>query len=79
MLCLILTEGIHKKKVESVRKYANKIHRIPRQMQCSPHGQRCNKVVFITEEDDEGLPLMKVNVTGRENLWGKTKISLLRA
>ena len=45
----------------------------------STWAKRCDKVVFVTEEDDEVLPVMKVNVTGRENLWGKTKISLVRA
>ena len=45
----------------------------------STWSKRCDTVVFVTEEDDEVLPVMKVNVTGRENLWGKTKISLVRA
>ena len=45
----------------------------------STWAKRCDTVVFVTEEDDEVLPVMKVNVTGRENLWGKTKISLVRA
>ena len=45
----------------------------------STWARRCDKVVFVTEEDDEELPVMKVNVTGRENLWGKTKTSLARA
>ena len=45
----------------------------------STWAKRCDNVVFVTEEDDEVLPVMKVNVTGRENLWGKVKISLMRA
>ena len=45
----------------------------------STWAKRCDKVIFVTEEDDEDLPVMKVDVTGRENLWGKTKISLVRA
>ena len=45
----------------------------------STWAKRCDKVVFVSEEDDEVLPVMKVNVTGRENLWGKTKLSLVEA
>ena len=45
----------------------------------STWAKRCDKVVFVSEEDDQVLPVMKVNVTGRENLWGKTKSSLTLA
>lgn len=45
----------------------------------STWAKRCEKVVFVSEEDDPVLPVMKVNVTGRENLWGKTKSSLALA
>ena len=40
----------------------------------STWAKRCDKVIFVTEEDDEDLPTMKVDVTGRE-----TKISNVRA
>ena len=45
----------------------------------STWAKRCEKVVFVSEEDDPVLPVLKVNVTGRENLWGKTKSSLALA
>ena len=39
----------------------------------STWARRCDKVVFVTEEEDEELPVMKVNVTGRENLGGRPR------
>ena len=42
----------------------------------STWAKRCDKVVFITDEDDEELPVINVNMTGREKLWGKTRRGL---
>ena len=47
----------------------------------STWGSRCDKVVFVSDkmEDEIELPVMEVNITGRENLWGKTKAAFLGA
>ena len=47
----------------------------------STWGSRCDKVVFVSDkrEDEIELPVMQVNITGRNNLWGKTREAVLRA
>ena len=47
----------------------------------STWGSRCDKVVFATDklEEDMELPVMKIDITGRRNLWGKTKQSVVEA
>ncbi|CAB3359215.1 Hypothetical predicted protein [Cloeon dipterum] len=36
-------------------------------------GRRCNKIIFISEEEDDFLPTIKVDARpGREGLWAKT-------
>ena len=37
-------------------------------------GRRCNKLLFMSTEEDQSLPVIKLNVTeGYDNLWDKTK------
>jgi glycoprotein-N-acetylgalactosamine 3-beta-galactosyltransferase len=43
----------------------------------STWGKRCDKLIYISTDDYEGLDIVKVNVTeDRNNLWGKTKKAL---
>ena len=35
---------------------------------------RCDKVMFVTDLEDPSLPTMVVDLSGRDKLWGKTKM-----
>lgn len=40
-------------------------------------GKRCNKLLFMSTQEDKELPTVKLNVEeGRHNLWNKTKEAL---
>lgn len=40
-------------------------------------GKRCNKLLFMSTEEDDELPSVKLDVEeGRHNLWNKTKKAL---
>lgn len=67
ILCLITTEWEY--------------HRSKASVVYSTWGSRCDKVVFVSDkrEDEIELPVMQVNITGRNNLWGKTREAVLRA
>ena len=41
--------------------------------------KRCDKSLFVTDVEDDSLPSIAVNLTGREKLWGKTKQMFMMA
>ena len=46
----------------------------------STWGSRCDKVVFVTDKEEENMefPMIEINITGSQNLWGKTKVAVKR-
>ena len=41
---------------------------------------RCDKVMFVTDQEDPSLPTMVVkDMDGRDKLWGKTKKMFVKA
>ncbi|KAJ2948898.1 hypothetical protein O0L34_g5830 [Tuta absoluta] len=60
VLCWIMTQPkTHKSKAEHVK---------------ATWGKRCNKLIFMSTEEDPSLPAIKLPIKeGRDHLWAKTK------
>ena len=39
----------------------------------STWAKRCDFLQFVSDQQDDSLPVMVLNISGYSNLWGKTK------